>query len=1253
MSRVDDGKPNQVPSRGQLVGGLLRLSPNMIWFASVDKLQLLDINPAGQQLFGRPLDELLAGTDWLEQIHPDDIDAFRNAIRSAEAGAPTSITYRIVDGSRTHTLRDALCRVDRDDGLAIVGGNAMLLDASVGFAGEPSAAALGPSADTQSEPATEDLRGLIEDLPMNVLRKDLRGRIVLANQRFCDAIGRELEEILGKTDFDLFPAELAKKYTDDDLGVIESGEPLEVIEAHSVQNGDRKYVQVLKSPVRNSDGQIVGLQIMFWDATARKEAELRFQNEHRLLEALLNNVSDSIYFKDLDSRFIRVSKGLAKKFHIDDPESIIGKSDADFFSDEHARKAREDEEEIIRSGEPVLAQEELETWQDGEDTWCSTSKMPLKDEDGQIIGTFGISRDITSKKLNKEQLARERDLLRTIIDNVPDQVFVKDRAGRFIVANAALLQVLGATSLREIKGKTDYDFSQPELACEYVADDQIVMRSGHPLLDQEETSHGLDGRERCLLTSKVPLRDSEGKIWGLVGIGRDITRRKKEREELREAKEAAEMANDAKSDFLANMSHEIRTPLNSIIGMTDLVLKSDLDPTQRDFLSMVRDSGQTLLRVINDILDFSKIEAGKLELDAIEFDLRDELGNTMKALAVRASEVGLDLNVRIRPEVPRIFFGDIGRLRQVFVNLVANAIKFTEEGEVVIEVRCAHITDGVAHLLFSVTDTGIGITAEKCEKIFQEFEQADTSTTRRYGGTGLGLAISTRLVELMGGKLQVRSQPGVGSTFHFGLDLDVRNGNGTRQVPVIVGGMRVLIVDDNATNLLILEEMVVAWGMVVSTVGSVAEAKPALVEAAKGGRPYQLILSDVNMPDSDGFDLAEWVRSEMGINLTPIIMLTSGGRLGDKPRRDELQISGSLTKPVKQSELFDTIVRVLDVHASRDGRTIEVEDVGIPPQRILLVEDSYFNQRLALALLEDQGHDLVVANNGLEAVDCFRDSTFDLILMDVQMPEMDGLEATRAIREIEASGVGAAAEQRTPIVAMTAHAMKDDRQSCLDAGMDEYVSKPIDPETLYATIRSVLPLEAPPESDAEGEGFVLSFGGRPEDQAVPAESESESSFEIAVETATESVEPSTAGESVSTHGTADGSEDAQVHLPKNDSGDADPDPEIVDFDAALRRVGGSPDTLRTLAFILADECPKLISSMELAIRDQDGPTLRRAAHTMKGSANHFSAKHVEVTAKILEEFGADCVFENASDALERLRHETDRLCDQIRRRYLE
>ena len=574
---------------------------------------------------------------------------------------------------------------------------------------------------------------------------------------------------------------------------------------------------------------------------------------------------------------------MARKFGLDDPEAAIGKSDVDFHSREHAQEALADERRIMKTGEAIEGKLEHETWEDGRETWVSSTKMPLIGTDGEPVGTFGISRDVTKQMRAEQELGRERDLLKTIINNVPNLIFVKDRIGRFVTANAAVLQLLSLDSLDDLVGKSDYDFFPLETVCNFVADDQIVMRSGEPLTDQEALVHRDDGTDSWLLTTKVPLRDGDGTIIGVVGISSDITGRKKTAQELLAAKESADAANRAKSDFLANMSHEIRTPMNAIIGMTELLLDTKLDDNQREYLDMVRVSGDSLLSVINDILDFSKIEAGKLDIDDHVFEIRENLGDTMKALAIRAHAKSLELAFRVAPNVPRFISSDAGRLRQIIVNLVGNAIKFTEAGEVVVEVECVDRQESELTLQFSVRDTGIGIPPEKCDRIFGEFEQADSSTTRRFGGTGLGLAISSRLVGLMGGEIWVVSQVGVGSEFLFKLKVkEASSGpNNYNAGVVVVGGTRVLIVDDNETNRRILREMVTNWGMIPTDVENAELGIRSINEAASQGKPFGAILSDVNMPEADGYEFAASVRDLTASADIPIIMLTSGGRPGD------------------------------------------------------------------------------------------------------------------------------------------------------------------------------------------------------------------------------------------------------------------------------------------------------------------------------------------------------------------------------------
>ncbi len=550
-------------------------------------------------------------------------------------------------------------------------------------------------------------------------------------------------------------------------------------------------------------------------------------------------------------------------------------------------------------------------------------------------------------------------------------------------------------------------------------------------------------------------------MTGLVGIDRNITKIKRTEQQLRHAKEMADAANRAKSDFLANMSHEIRTPMNAIIGMTDLLLDTPLTRTQREYLAMVQSSGESLLNLINDILDFSKIEAGKFDLDIASFDVRETMGSTMKSLGPRAHQKSLELALRVDASVPEFVHGDAQRIRQIVLNLVGNAIKFTELGEVVLEITASPVNHDHAKLHFAVKDTGIGIPPEKCTKIFEKFEQADASTTRRFGGTGLGLTISARLVELMGGRIWVESCPGQGSTFQFEitLQMDQAERKPRRKLQrVDVAGLPVLVVDDNATNRRILGDMLANWGMNPTLCDSADCAFEALGVASQLGRPYQMLISDVNMPDVDGLMLARRIMDRKLLSPTRIILLTSGARPEDSARLRELGVQHHLLKPVKQSELFDAIIISLDeARATSSLEPASPQPAGEPAgvaYRVLLAEDNAVNQKLAIGILEGMGHRLTVANNGRQALELLdqADQPFDLILMDVQMPEMDGLTATREIRRREANS-----DRHIPIVAMTAHAMKGDREYCLAAGMDDYLSKPIRLEDMKNKLRQLFP----------------------------------------------------------------------------------------------------------------------------------------------------------------------------------------------------
>ena len=546
----------------------------------------------------------------------------------------------------------------------------------------------------------------------------------------------------------------------------------------------------------------------------------------------------------------------------------------------------------------------------------------------------------------------------------------------------------------------------------------------------------------------------------------DVTERKRVELDLQQAKEAAEAANQAKSQFLANMSHDIRTPMNGIIGMTGLVLDSHLTEEQREYLTVVKASADSLLRLLDDILDFAKIEARKLDLEPLEFRLRETLDNTLKALAVRAHTKGLELAGRIAPSVPDRLIGDSARLRQILVNLLGNAIKFTERGEVVVEVEEAgpsgalpsgSLNDSV-RLHFSVRDTGVGIPLEKQDSIFEPFVQADNSMARHYGGTGLGLAISAQLVTLMGGHIWVNSQPEQGSTFHFTVEFDRHGDQDPDVIPPEVSQLQnipVLIVDDNATNLRILMEMLTQWRWRPVAVASAQAAVDALVEAQHAGEAFGLTLIDAEMLEMDGFALLEWLAGHALPTGIVVMMVTPAHQHGHTSHYRELGVSASVTKPVSSSALLTAVNTAFGNRVTSQAGNEPVvqspEGEHQPPLRILLAEDNMVNQKLMIRILEKRGHTVVVVKTGKEAVAIWKRQPFDVILMDVQMPEMDGFEATSIIREAERISSGG----HTPIIALTAHAMAGDRQRCLTAGMDGYISKPIQVQNLFEVIASV------------------------------------------------------------------------------------------------------------------------------------------------------------------------------------------------------
>jgi two-component system, sensor histidine kinase and response regulator len=918
------------------------------------------------------------------------------------------------------------------------------------------------------------LSAVIEGTADSIFVKDLQGRYLMMNPAGAKFVGKSVEEIFNKTDLELYPAETARQFIEADRIILDSGKT-KIFEGTATARGLMRDYLVTKSVYRNEQGKVIGLIGISHDITERKRAEEALRESEARFKNLFDDAPVAYHELDREGHIIRANLTEQRLLGYT-AEEMEGRLAWDFIVEEVSQAAVAAK---LSGTAPLHPVERTFKRKDGSLVPMLIQDQLIHDKDGNVTGIRSTLHDISERKQAEETLLQERIFLRTLIDNIPDTIYAKDRACRKIMANLADVRAMGVLSEAEVLGKDDFAIFPKELAEGFFADDQMVLR-GQPVLNREDYFVDEKGEKRWLLTTKIPSRDLNGQIIGLIGLGRDITERKTLELDLEQARDAALESARLKSEFLANMSHEIRTPMNGVIGMTGLLLDTELTEDQRDFAETIRSSGDALLTIINDILDFSKIEAGKLQFEILDFDLYNAVEGAVELLAERARDKKLELASLIYADVSRDLRGDPGRLRQILTNLIGNAVKFTEHGEVIVRAEKESETETDIVVRFSVSDTGIGISEAAQQTLFQAFTQADGSTTRKYGGTGLGLAISRQLVGLMGGEIGIISAPGEGSTFWFKAQFDKQPaGRVLRQVsaPASLDKLRVLIVDDNATNRKILSHQLSSWGITYEEADSGSRALELLQSAAAQGQAYELAILDLMMPGMDGFQLARAIKSDPATAGMQLVLLTSYGQRGDGAIAREAGVAAYLTKPVRQSQLFDCLMNIVGQTSVVPNRNVSREVAPtvtkhslreINPRSlklILLAEDNMVNQKVAVRQLDKLGYRADAVANGREAIEALARIPYDLVLMDCQMPEMDGYAATAEIRRFE----GAA--RHTKIVAMTANALEGDREKCLSAGMDDYISKPVRSEELAKVLERMFAssdhnseYEAPPAS---------------------------------------------------------------------------------------------------------------------------------------------------------------------------------------------
>ena len=1154
------------------------------------------VDASGNIVMANQRTALLAGFDNVEDLLHNRTSGFDLLAPEDRRRAAT----RLRDGLNSRARQTAeYCAVRRDGTrLAVEISSSPLNDSN----GTPRAAVVVIRDVSDRKRAEEELRRrerllttVLNACPESIVLLDREGTILAGNKALFDRWESKEHDCLGKSVFDLSPLQLVESRRARIEEVVRAGKPLRFKEERA-----GLFLDQTACPIFDDKGHVAELVVFSFDITEHKQAEEALRKSEERFRILAEATFEGVCVSrdgivcDCNQQYAAILRC--------QPRDLIGREIVDLVAPE----SRDVVMPNIREGcESHLEHNMLR--QDG--TQCIVEIHGRALPDGLRITAV---HDITERKRIEQSLQEELTLRRILFEQSPDGIVIIDPAtARFLDFNAAAHRQLGY-SREEFAQLSIMDVEAMETPSETWARIASVIRQGEADFETLQRTRNGELRNVHVTAQTVDVlgRPIYQCIW------RDVTERNRADTMLQEAKEDAETANRAKSEFLANMSHEIRTPLNGVIGMTGLLLDTELTAEQQQFAEIARSSGESLLTVINDILDFSKIEARKLDLEMLDFDLRNLLEDTVEMLAPKAAEKGLELASIVAPEVPSLLRGDPGRLRQVLANLVGNAIKFTHHGEVIVRVGLEAQDDRTVELRLAVTDTGIGIPPDRLSSLFAPFTQVDGSTTRKYGGTGLGLAIARQLAGLMNGRVGAESQPRKGSTFWFTAVLEKPPPG---QLPANLSsadlqGVRVLVVDDHPTNRLLLATLLASWGCRFAEAADGQAALEQLAESARSDDPFQIALIDMMMPGMDGEELSRRIKTDPQLQATCLIMLTSLGQRGNATRTLQSDVSAHLLKPIRRSALRDCMAAAIHRKPATDSGPPAVSPTqrsDVRPSagraRILVAEDNPTNQTVAIAILKKLGYGVDAVANGGEAIQALREIPYDLVLMDCQMPEMDGYETTRWIR----SGDSGVCNPDIPIVAMTAHAMKGDREHCLAAGMNDYVSKPVQPKELGELLARWL-----------GEPAIVS--------ALPPVARDRTGDGQEV-WATVSPRPSVArdgmGEGQGVR--AVGSEPASKA--------------VFDDEELLKRLMGDRELGRAVIFGFLEDIPQQIDTLKQRLGEGDAPLVSHHAHTIKGAAATIGAQALREVAYTMEQAGKATELQLAARLVPRLEEEFDHL----------